>query len=130
MSAMTNVRAFMLAIFLLLGAAMSQQATTLARIERDPAAYAGRQVVLVGYLWSWFARERPSACADVPQAEGNLMRTRSDGYFCDGTRTAFLPPGRDVNVLVGPGERHGALQLVARVHVGPEGWWLEPLELR
>ena len=117
-------------VLLLAGGAPAQHASTLARIERDPAAFSGREVVLVGYLWSWFARERPSACADVPQAEGNLMRTRSDGYFCDGTRVAFLPPGRDVNVLVGPSERHQALQLVARVRVGPEGWWLEPLELR
>ena len=127
---MANARVVFLAAFLLLGSAPAQQAATLARIERNPAAYAGRRVVLAGYLWSWFAREQPAACANVPQAAGNRMRTRSDGYFCDGTRTAFLPPGRDVNVLVGPGERHGPLQLVARVHVGPEGWWLEPLELR
>ena len=127
---MTNARGLALAAFLLLSAAAAQQAVTLAEIEQNPAAYAGQRVVLVGYLWSWFTHERPAACADVPQAEGNLMRTRSDGYFCDGSRTAFLPPGRDVDVLVGPSERHGALQLVARVHVGPKGWWLEPLELR
>jgi len=127
---MTGSRGAFLVAFLLLSAAAAQQVVTLAGIEQNPTAYDGRRVVLVGYLWSWFARERPAACANVPQAVGNLMRTRSDGYFCDGTRTAFLPPGRNVNVLVGPGERHGALQLVARVHVGPEGWWLEPLELR
>ncbi|GEM89062.1 hypothetical protein [Oceanithermus desulfurans] len=122
--------AFLVAFLLLLSAAAAQRVVTLAGIEHHPAAYDGRRVVLVGYTWSWFSKTRPAACEDVPPARDNVMRTRSDGYFCDGTRVAFLPPGRDVNVLAGPGERHGALQLVARVHAGPEGWWLEPLELR
>ena len=127
---MANVRVVFLAAFLLLGSAPAQQAATLARIERSPAAYDGRRVVLAGYLWSWFDPGPPTVCTGLAPARGNLMRTRSDGYFCDGTRAAFLPPGRNVNVLARPGERHGPLQLVARVHVGPEGWRLEPLELR
>ena len=117
-------------VLLLAGGAPAQHASTLARIERDPAAFSGREVVLVGYLWSWFDPGSPTVCSGLAPARGDLMHTRSDGYFCDGARVAFLPPGRDVNVLVGPSERHQALQLVARVRVGPEGWWLEQLELR
>ncbi len=116
-------------IFALGGLGLAQQAVTLARIEADPNAYAGREVVLVGYLWSWFDPDMPAVCEGLPAAAGNLMRTRSDGSFCDGTRVAYLPPGQGVKVF-GVIEKGRPVQLVARVRVGPEGWWLEPLSLR
>jgi len=113
------------ALTLFAGLAFAQHATTLAAIEADPAAYADREVVLVGYAWSWFAREVPAVCEGLPLPAGNLMRTRSDGSFCDGTRIAYLPPG---GARIGEPAR--IVQLMARVHVGPEGWWLEPLKMR
>jgi hypothetical protein len=115
--------------FVLAGWVMAQQATTLARIEAHPNAYAGREVVLVAYLWSWFDPDVPAVCEGLPAAAGNRMRTRSDGSFCDGTRVAYLPPGQGVKVF-GVIDEGRAVQLVARVRVGPEGWWLEPLSLR
>jgi len=118
---MRRLLSFLLA---LAGLALAQQATTLARIEADPTAYADQEVVLVGYLWNWYDPRLPEVCEGLPTPKGNLMRTRSDGSFCDGTRIAHLPPLRHVP----PGGR--AVQLVARVHIGPEGWWLEPLVVR
>ena len=115
-----------LLLFLLaLGAA--QRATTLARIEADPEAYFGREVVLVGYLWPWF-KPAPLVCRGLPLARGNQAKTRSDGNFCDGTRIVFLPPGlvpgfdpeRDLGV---------PLELVARVEPAPGGWRLVPIRL-
>lgn len=122
---MRRVRLALLGLLLAAAVAPAQSATTLNRIEADPAAYAGREVVLVGYAWSWFSPEVPPVCEGLPLPAGNRMRTRSDGSFCDGTRIAYLPPGG-----VRIGAPAGAVQLVARVHVGPEGWWLEPLSLR
>ncbi len=118
-----------IALVLLLGLALAQQATTLARIEADPTAYAGREVVLVGYMWSWFNPQLPPVCEGLPTPTGNTLRTRSDGSFCDGTRIAYLPPPQGVK-LRGSIEPGQAVQLVARVHIGLEGWWLEPLEIR
>ena len=116
-----------LLLFLALGA-QAQPVATLARIEADPAAYFGREVVLVGYLWPWF-KPAPLVCRGLPLARGNQAKTRSDGNFCDGTRIAYLPPGlvpgfdpeRDLNI---------PLQLVARVEPAPGGWRLLPLGLR
>ncbi len=114
---------------LLVGWVLAQHATTLSRIEFHPAAYAGREVVLVGYMWSWYDPQLPAVCEGLPLPAGNLMRTRSDGSFCDGTRIAFLPPGGDARIP-GHGSPAQVVQLVARVHIGLEGWWLEPLEIR
>jgi len=114
------------ALLLLSGLAMAQHAVTLARLEADPAAFAGREVVLVGYAWSWLGNDKPPACRGVPAARGNVMRTRSDGYFCDGTRVVFLPP---YSGAWSRGPKR-AVQLLARLQQGPEGWWLEPLKLR
>ncbi len=122
------MRAFVLFLLLALGA-QAQTATTLARIEADPAAYLGREVVLVGYLWPWF-RPGPAACDALPLARGNRAKTRSDGNFCDGTRVAFLPPSADLGF--DPDRDLGRVfQLVARVEPTPdEGWVLIPLRLR
>jgi len=118
-----------IALALFLGLALAQQATTLARIEADPAAYAEQEVVLVGYMWSWYDPQLPAICEGLPTPAGNTLHTRSDGSFCDGTRIAYLPPVGRVKLRghVRPGQ---AIQLVARVHIGPEGWWLEPVEIR
>jgi len=118
-----------MALALFLGLALAQQATTLARIEVDPTAYAEQEVVLVGYMWSWYKPQLPDICEGLPAPKGNVMRTRSDGSFCDGTRVAYLPPVGRVKLRghVKPGQ---AVQLVARIHIGPEGWWLEPVEVR
>ena len=107
----------------------AQTATTLARIETDPTAYAGQEVVLVGYMWSWYKPQLPEICEGLPAPKGNTLYTRSDGSFCDGTRVAYLPPVGRVKLRgqIKPGQ---AIQLVARVHIGPEGWWLEPVEIR
>ncbi|WP_457636722.1 hypothetical protein [Oceanithermus sp.] len=121
------MKRLLLLILWLLGSGLAQQTTTLAQIEADPAAFDGRKVVLIGYHWSWFKPKVPEVCEGLPLARGNLMRTRSDGSFCDGTRVAYLPPGGEVVGELRPG---AAVQLVARVHAGPEGWWLEPLVLR
>ncbi len=111
--------------FLLLLAARAQPVATLARIEADPGAFFGREVVLVGYAWPWF-RPAPLACRDRPLARGNAAKTRSDGNFCDGTRVAFLPAG------VGPRSFcRRAIQLVVRIEPAPGGgWWLIPLRVR
>ena len=119
------MRALLGAMFL--GLALAQPATTLDRIEADPAAYRGREVVLVGYLRPWY-KPAPLVCRGLPLARGNQARTRSDGNFCDGTRVAFLPPGlvpgfdpeRDLGV---------PLELVARVEPAPDGWRLVPIRL-
>ena len=113
---------------LFLGLALVQPATTLARIEANPEAYFGREVVLVGYLWPWF-KPAPLVCRGRPLARGNQAKTRSDGNFCDSTRVAYLPPGlvpgfdpeRDLKI---------PLQLLARVEPAPGGWRLLPLRLR
>jgi len=120
-------RVMVLALFL--GLALAQQATTLARIEADPTTYAEQEVVLVGYMWSWYDPQLPAICEGLPTPVGNTLRTRSDGSFCDGTRIAYLPPVGRVKLRsqIKPGQ---AIQLVARVHIGPEGWWLEPVEVR
>jgi len=113
---------------LFLGLALAQPvATTLARIEADPEAYFGREVVLIGYLWPWF-KPTPLACRGLPLARGNQAKTRSDGNFCDGTRVAFLPP------RLAPGfdpERNLGvpLVLVTRVEPAPGGWRLLPIRL-
>ena len=123
------MRHLIFTFLLFAGLALAQQATTLARIEADPTTYAEQEVVLVGYMWSWYDPQLPAICEGLPTPVGNTLRTRSDGSFCDGTRIAHLPPVGRVKLRsqIKPGQ---AIQLVARIHIEPEGWWLEPVEVR
>lgn len=113
-----------IALFLVLTlGAGAQPAATLARIEADPAAYFGREVVLVGYLWPWFA-PTPLVCRGLPLAQGNQAETRCDANFCDGTRVAFLSLGH------GPmPERRVPLLLRVRVEPVPGGWRLRVVRI-
>ena len=122
------MRCVLLALVLAL-AVRAQPVATLARIEVEPAAYYGRTVILIGYLWPWF-RPAPTVCRGLPLARGNRAKTRSDGYFCDGTRIAFLPAGARLGF--DPDRDLGtAFQMVARVVPTPDGGWLlDPLRLR
>jgi len=103
-------------LLLLLSLAQAQRVARLAEIEADPAAFAGEEVLLVGYLWPWY-RGTPLLCQGLPLARGSQAKTRSDPLFCDGTRVAFV---------WGTAGRYGRgpLWVVARVEPVPGGFRL------
>jgi len=115
----------LLALLLVLGLGLAQEATTLAKIEADPKDYYGRELWLLGYLWPWNA-PAPPLCEGLPLARKNAAKTRSDPNFCDGTRIAFVAELPD-DVPKGK----GPWPVRARVVPAPGGgWYLLILEVR
>ncbi len=97
-------------------------ATTIARIERDPARYNGKVIRLRGIGWGW-AVKSPELARNLKLAKGNTALSRNTGSFTDGTGIVFLP--------ISPGYKFkGDLYCLLIYNSKNESWLLKPLYIR
>jgi len=95
--------------------------TTLIEISKKPQKYVGKVLLLEGYAWGWYAKNRPpevEKLSQLPLAKGNTAKTKNTGTFSDGTALAFFP--------ISPVEA-GKFRIYAIIHIVKDKWLLKPL---
>ena len=93
--------------------------SVLARIDKDPAKFAGKIIELDGWAWGWMARAPRELQGKRISSARHNYGSRNDGTFTDGVISVLYPV---------PVQFSGRYHLKARVVITPYGWRLKPVD--
>ncbi len=93
------------------------QKVALAELSRNYKKYAGKIVLIEGWIWGYMAKA-PKGYSKLPLAKDNTAESRSWGSISDGTAVAYFP--------VPPGEIK-KVKVYTTVKLTPTGWLLKPV---